>query len=171
MVLEQFGEEKWREILETSGVPDDSFLVMRSYDDAITYKLAQAAADVLGVDLNEALRIFGVHWVERTVNHQYEMLAQSMGSNMTEFLSNVTSLHDRISSTFLNYRPPEFIVTPKDDGLVEVVYLSERVGLTPFVNGLLEGLSSRFNEPMEIIEQESLPVESGEQTRYLLRLS
>ena len=45
MVVEQFGEEKWQEVLLRSGVPDDSFLAMQSYDDDITYSLAQACAE------------------------------------------------------------------------------------------------------------------------------
>jgi len=40
MIYEKFGEDKWQQVLSVSGVPDDSFLSMRSYDDALTYRLA-----------------------------------------------------------------------------------------------------------------------------------
>ena len=56
MVIEQFGEAKWSEVLQRSGVPDDSFLAMQSYDDDITYKLAQSCADEMQIDLGDALR-------------------------------------------------------------------------------------------------------------------
>ena len=48
MIREKFGEEQWNNVLKASGVPEDSFLSMRSYDDAITYDLVGAASEVLG---------------------------------------------------------------------------------------------------------------------------
>ena len=45
-----------------------------------------------------------VHWVENTVAKQCETLMHLAGSDM--FLGNLNNLHDRISSTFLDYRPP-----------------------------------------------------------------
>ena len=48
-------DEKWEEVLKTSGVPEDSFLTMRTYDDAITYQLAGAASEVLGAPVEACL--------------------------------------------------------------------------------------------------------------------
>ncbi|MDA9580790.1 heme NO-binding domain-containing protein [Luminiphilus sp.] len=170
MVIEQFGEGKWQEVLLRSGVPDDSFLAMQSYDDDITYSLAQACADEMDIDLSDALRAFGVHWVENTVARQYESLLRAAGSDMLGFLGNLNNLHDRISSTFLNYRPPNFRVREGDGKDVEILYLSERVGLTPFVEGLLQGLAQRFNQPMEIMGIEPQSVETGEKTLFKVRM-
>ena len=39
MIRDKFGDEQWDKVLIASGVPEDSFLSMRSYDDAITYDL------------------------------------------------------------------------------------------------------------------------------------
>ena len=63
MIRDKFGEEKWQEVLNTSGVPEDSFLTMRSYDDALTYSLAGAASDVLGAPVDACLEMFGEYWV------------------------------------------------------------------------------------------------------------
>lgn len=170
MVVEQFGEAKWSEVLQRSGVPDDSFLAMQSYDDDITYSLAQACADEMEIDLSDALRAFGVHWVENTVAKQYETLMRAAGSDMLSFLGNLNNLHDRISSTFLNYRPPSFEIKKDGGEQVEILYLSERVGLTPFVEGLLHGLAARFNQEMAIIEIVPQPVARGEQTLFKLSM-
>ena len=170
MVIEQFGEPKWSEVLQRSGVPDDSFLAMQSYDDDVTYKLAQACADEMQIDLTDALRAFGVHWVENTVSKQYESLMRAAGSDMLGFLGNLNNLHDRISSTFLNYRPPAFEVGDRSGNEVEILYLSERVGLTPFVEGLLRGLADRFNQEMEIVDIVPQQVSQGEQTLFKVRM-
>lgn len=170
MVLGQFGEAAWQRVLTRSGVGEDSFLSMQSYDDAITYQLAQACAEELGIDLADALKAFGVHWIEHTLAKDYNSLANTCGDDLVTFLSNLNALHDRISSTFLDYQPPGFSVERMPDGHVHIVYTSTRVGLTPFVEGLLEGLAGRFNQPMEIVEQQPLAVEEGEQTAFTLRM-
>jgi len=170
MVVEQFGDSKWQEVLLRSGVPDDSFLAMQSYDDDITYSLAQACADEMAIDLSDALRAFGVHWVENTVARQYESLLRAAGSDMLGFLSNLNNLHDRISSTFLNYRPPNFKVEERNENNVDIFYVSERVGLTPFVEGLLHGMAQRFNQSMEILEIEPQAVDAGERTLFKVRM-
>ena len=164
MVLRGFGESTWRQVMDSAGVAEDSFLTMRSYDDQVTFALAAATADVLNLTLNDALHAFGVHWVENTLAEQYEVLMQATGSDMGGFLKNLNVLHDRISSTFLNYRSPHFIVEDLDDDAIKVTYVSERVGLTPFFEGVLVGLSTRFSQPMTIQKVEFIAVEQGEKT-------
>lgn len=171
MVTEQFGEAKWQEVLQRSGVPDDSFLAMRSYDDDVTYQLAQACADEMAIDLGDALRAFGVHWVENTVARQYDTLMRAAGSDMLGFLGNLNGLHDRISSTFLDYRPPSFEIGDTSSNPVDILYVSERVGLTPFVEGLLQGLAVRFEQLMDIVEIIPQPVPAGEKTLFRVQMN
>jgi guanylate cyclase soluble subunit beta len=170
LILIHHGEERWQKVLELSKVPGDSFLSMQSYDDQVTYDLAQAVAAELAISVDDALRAFGVHWVEHTMVHHYDALARAAGSNLLQFLENLNVLHDRISSTFLEYRPPRFDIQHLSHNRVEVLYSSQRVGLTPFVEGLLEGLSKRFNEPIDILSIESLPTQSGTHSRFEMRL-
>jgi len=170
MMLGQYGEAAWERVLKRSGVSSDSFLTMCSYDDSVTYQLAHAAAEELNINLSDALKAFGVHWVEHTLATNYETLARAAGGDMLEFLANLNGLHDRISSTFIDYQPPEFEVANHGEDLVSVLYISTREGLTPFVEGLLIGLSRRFNQDIDIVSIEPLPVELGEKTLFTCRL-
>ena len=54
MVVEGFGEDTWNSVMAKAGVPSDSFLAMRSYDDEITFRLAVASSDVLGIEVDAA---------------------------------------------------------------------------------------------------------------------
>ena len=170
MMINQFGDERWQRVLDQSGVASDSFLSMRAYDDDVTYKLAQAAADELKIDLGDALRAFGVHWVEHTAAKEYGTLMRATGGDMLSFLENLNGLHDRISSTFLDYRPPSFIVDREAEDGISVLYLSERVGLTPFVEGLLNGLSAWFEESMEILDIRPEAVDVGEKSIFIVKM-
>ena len=150
MIREKFGDDKWARVLEVSGVPEDSFLTMRRYDDDVTYKLAGAASEVLGAPLDTCLEMFGEYWVEETASKSYGPLMDASGETMVEFLGNMNALHDRITGTFLNYVPPEFRVEEGEDGRHIIHYTSERKGLVAFVVGLLKGLAHRFDSELEI---------------------
>lgn len=170
MISEKFGEEKWREVLAASGVPGDSFLTMRSYDDELTYSLAGAASEILGAPVDACLEMFGEYWVLETAARSYAVLLDSAGGNMLEFLGNLNALHDRITSTFLDYVPPEFFVEENDRGHT-IHYKSTRKGLTPFVVGLLKGLAIRFDSKLTILEQTDVPVEPGTHTIFQVAIS
>jgi guanylate cyclase soluble subunit beta len=170
MILEKFGEEQWQGVLKASGVPVDSFLTMRSYDDSVTYALAGAASEVLGAPLDACLEMFGEYWVLETATKSYGMLLNAAGQDMMEFLENMNNLHDRITSTFLDYVPPEFYVEEKGDNHL-VHYVSKRDGLTPFVVGLLKGLAVRFDSEIDILSQTDVDVDQGTHTIFEIKLS
>ena len=170
MVREKFGDDKWAQVLKKSGVAEDSFLTMRSYDDAITYSLAGAASDVLGAPVDACLEMFGEYWVLETATNSYGMLLDAAGTDMYEFLGNMNALHDRITSTFLDYVPPELYVDRNDDGH-QIHYLSKRKGLTPFVVGLLKGLAIRFEHTLNILEQREIEVKEGTHTVFQVELT
>lgn len=170
MIQMQFGEEKWQEVLAASGVPDDSFLSMRRYDDEITYSLAGAASEVLGAPVDTCLEMFGEHWVLETASKSYGMLLDAAGRDMIGFLRNMNSLHDRITSTFVEYTPPEFFI--EEEGTTyKIHYISQRVGLNPFVVGLLKGLATRFDSTIKILDQTEVAVDNGTHSIFTVELS
>ncbi len=170
MIQKQFGEDKWQEVLTASNVPEDSFLSMRRYDDDITYSLAGAASEVLGAPVDACLEMFGQHWVLETASKSYGMLLDAAGRDMIGFLRNMNSLHDRITSTFLDYVPPEFHV--EEEGTAyKIHYISQRLGLNSFVVGLLKGLGTRFSTTVTILEQTDVAVEKGTHTIFKVELS
>ncbi|MCX2980589.1 guanylyl cyclase [Halieaceae bacterium IMCC14734] len=170
MINEKYGEEIWQEVLASSGVPDASFLAMRSYDDEIIYSLVVAASEVLNAPADACLEMFGEYWVLETASKSYGMLLDAAGNDMLEFLGNMNSLHDRISSTFINYVPPEFHIEKTDNGHL-IHYVSKRKGLTPFVVGILKGLAIRFSSPLNILDQVEVEVDEGTHTIFQIELA
>jgi hypothetical protein len=160
MIIKEFGEEQWQQVLSRSGVSEDSFLSMRSYDDSVTYALAGSASEVVGAPVDTCLEMFGQYWVEEVAGKSYGMLMNAAGQDMVAFLGNMNALHDRITSTFINYVPPEFYVEQKGDRYL-IHYISRREGLTAFVVGLLKGLASRFGNGIIFHSQVSMEVELG----------
>jgi guanylate cyclase soluble subunit beta len=161
MIIDGHGTQVWDRILQQSAVSEDSFTTMEQYNDDVTYALVGATSEVLESPAAVCLELFGHYWATVTAPNAYEMLFQSTGENLFEFLDNVNSLHDRITSTFIDYVPPHFIVT-KDKNKMELVYESQREGLTPFLIGIIKGLADRFEVEVAFQSIEARAVHKGE---------
>ncbi len=170
MVQEGFDESTWDQIVSRSGVPADSFLTMRSYEDDITLALVGAAAEVLELSVSDALEAFGEYWITEFAPNEYSMLLDHVGKTPFDFLRNLDDLHDRISTVFTEFKPPSFRVEVIDEKLARVTYRSGRSGLTPFVLGIMQGLDARFEQKVEIESIDMVEVPVGEQTIITLRL-
>jgi len=149
MVRDRYGEAVWTRIHTAAEAPE-SFSPMEPYDDAITYSLVGAASRELALPAETILKAFGEYWVAHIATVHYERIMNNSGVSFTDFLGNLDHMHQRIRVTFPNYDPPSFRVKPIDASTLQVDYYSRRVGLLPFVEGLLQGLAVHFSVTLGI---------------------
>lgn len=161
MIQTSYGDEVWKEILDQSGVGEDAFVSMQNYDDGLTYDLVGASSKVLNASPEQCLELFGDYWVSVTAKEAYGMLMDATGTDLLSFLENINQLHDRITSTFVGYIPPYFELD-RENSVVCLRYESKREGLTPFVLGILKGLSKNFGQTLTMVSVERCEVDSGE---------
>ena len=150
LVTENFGADKWEAVKEKSGVDVDFFLSNEPYDDAITYQLAGAASDILGLSVGQVLNAFGEWWILKTGKEKYGGLMEAGGSNLREFLVNLPMFHNRIMLMYPRLTPPEFKVSDATENSIHVHYHSKREGLQEFVRGLLSGLAKMYTVEVAI---------------------
>jgi hypothetical protein len=144
LITVNFGEEKWDLIKERSGIDVDYFLSNEPYDDDITFKLAVAASEILGISVGHVLNAFGEWWILKTGLEKYGGLMKAGGSNLKEFLVNLPLFHNRILLMYPKLTPPEFKVSHIEENSIHVHYHSKREGLQEFVRGLMSGLGKMF---------------------------
>ncbi len=149
LVTENFGADKWELIKERSGIDIDMFVSTEPYDDDVTFKLAIAASEEMGIGLNEVLMAFGEWWILRTGKEKYGYLLESGGANLKEFLIHLPLFHNRVSMIYPKLTPPEFKVSDISDNCLHLHYYSKRVGLKDFVRGLLSGLGKFYSCKVE----------------------
>ena len=144
LVTENFGADKWELIKEKSGVDVDYFLSNEPYDDDITYQLAGATSEIIGITVGQVLNAFGEWWILRTGKEKYGGLMEAGGNNLKEFLVNLPQFHNRIMLMYPKLTPPEFKVSDIENNSIHVHYFSKREGLQEFVRGLLSGLGMMY---------------------------
>ena len=94
LVTEQFGSEAWDRIRVRAGIEEEDFISMESYDDAVTYRLVEAASETLELPAETILEAFGEYWTVYTIEEGYGDLVSLMGSTLNEFLDNLSSQHE-----------------------------------------------------------------------------
>ena len=150
MVIANFGEDTWLDIANKAGV-DPIFISMDSYEDQVTYDLVATAAEKLNTPAEEILRQFGSHWIRFTATEGYGPLVEMFGNTLEEFLQNLSDdLHGRVAVTMPHLKPPEFFTEKVGSNSYDVHYKSHRAGLTPMVQGLLEGLAERYQTRADV---------------------
>ncbi|PKH67014.1 heme NO-binding protein [Flavobacterium sp. ALD4] len=150
LVTANFGEEKWEAIKLRSGIDIDFFISTEPYDDDITFKLAQAVSDEMGMTLSAVLVEFGEWWVLKTTKDKYGGLMEAGGNDLKEFLINLPLFHNRVMLIYPKLTPPEFKVSDVTENSINLHYLSKREGLQDFVRGLIQGLGKMYDTPVTI---------------------
>ncbi|MFE3872696.1 heme NO-binding domain-containing protein [Flavobacterium sp. ZS1P70] len=150
LVTANFGANKWEAIKLRSGIDVDFFISSEPYDDAITFKLAQAVSEEMSMTLSAVLIVFGEWWVVKTTKDKYGGLMDAGGDNLKEFLINLPLFHNRVMLIYPKLTPPEFKISDVTENSVKLHYFSKREGLQDFVRGLIQGLGIMYDTPVKI---------------------
>jgi hypothetical protein len=149
LVTEVAGADAWSRIARRADTVE-TFAALHYYQDADTYALVAAASAELDVAQDELLRQFGTYWSNRVGPENYADILGATGTSVYSVLHNLDLMHARIQSLYPDLRPPSFAVLEIGPGKLEVHYTSVRVGLAPFVVGLLEGLGQLYGTPATV---------------------
>lgn len=150
LVVANYGEEKWHQVREYSGVEVEFFISNEPYDDEITYKLANAVSEVMQVPISKVMESFGEWWVLKTSKEKYGGLMKAGGHSLVEFLRNLPVFHNRVMLIYPKLTPPEFRVSDETANSILVHYYSRREGLQDFVRGLMTGLGKMYETPVNV---------------------
>ena len=150
LVIANFGEEKWEVVKQRSGIDIDYFISSEPYDDDITFKLAQAVSQEMGMTFSAVFIAFGEWWVVKTTKEKYGGLMESGGNDLKEFLINLPVFHNRVMLIYPKLTPPEFRVSDIAENSINLHYFSKREGLQDFVRGLIQGLGLMYKTAVTI---------------------
>lgn len=139
------GPELWASIVARAGIDLQVLVAMEPYDDALTYRLVEAASTALGISEDEVLEAFGEHWILYTGLQGYGAMLSMMGTTLEQLLADLDSMHSRVALNMPDLRPPAFACEVAGEGHILLRYWSQREGLAPMVAGLLKGLGRRFD--------------------------
>jgi hypothetical protein len=142
MVHDELGEEAWLALEQKLNIGPMDLLTGKAYDDALTLGIITEAALVLNLSVDQCLIEFDQGSLASVMNFT--------GQDLVSFIKNLDRLHLAVGAAMPDARLPSFSTLCNDPGHLVVEYRSERVGLEPFVLGLLQGLMERFHKRGDI---------------------
>jgi hypothetical protein len=164
LILAEFGEDKWEQIIRLSGVEGCFFTSDEFYDDDISFELIAASVEVLELEKDHFLERFGEYWILETAQKKYGQLLWSTGSNFIDFMMKLPNFHNRILLVYPKLTPPEFTVEQRNESELEINYFSFRTGFAPFVLGTIKGLAKIYNTQIEIKQINTVNSEHNHET-------
>lgn len=150
LVIENYGQDNWNQILNRSGVRETQFMSNESYEDGITFELVAATSEVLSIAQEDVLEAFGKYWILNTGQKRYGDLMKAGGKDFIDFMMNLPNFHSRIMLIYPNLCPPEFIVEHSNEKKIILHYYSSRDGLTYFMFGLIKGIAEMFQQNIQV---------------------
>lgn len=149
-VVENHGEEAWKEICHSAGVKDDSFDTLSTVPDSVTYDLVGAICERFDIESDVALKAFGEYWPDFARQTAWGKLLEFSGDGFISCLESLDEMHDRIAVTMPHLQPPSFELEEVSETTFNLHYRSHRPGLTPMVIGLLHGLAKQFDVEIQV---------------------
>lgn len=143
LVIHLTNDETWELICHDANVPTD-YVSMQYYEDDVTYRLVGIVSKRLKIPPETVLGEFGKFWVNYTAKEGYGPLMDLFGQDFKSCLKNLNQLHTRMGMTMPQLNPPNFAYKDISEDVVELEYMSSRQGLSPMVQGLLEGLALKY---------------------------
>lgn len=153
LVIHLSSAEVWNSICHEADVPTD-FVAMEYYSDEITYRLIGIVSKRFSLPKEKILEKFGKHWVAYTAHEGYGPIMDLFGQDFKSCLRNLNQLHIRMGMTMPNLNPPNFEYREVQYNIIELEYQSSRAGLSPMVQGLLEGLAAKYKVNINLRYQE-----------------
>ena len=149
LVMQVGGEQKWREILRRSGLPEDLQLTTISdVDDEIIQKVLKNIGEVLHLSFQQIIDAFGDYWVNVYAPKYYK--AYYYGINSAKALiMGVDTIHEQVTKIIPNAHPPRFDVEEIDEKTLNVHYKSPRK-MIDFYIGLVKGVGKFFKTSLQV---------------------
>lgn len=167
-VTEQLGDAVWAEATARAGVEDVVLVTTEAYPDELTFQLAGHVCDIASIPLDDALTLFGEHWITYAHSRGYGPLIDEAGGDLQNVLYGLEALHTRVALVFPDSDVPDFTAEGDSSSGMHLIYSSRRRGLGAFVLGTLQGLVKHFDEDVTIVREPLTPEGNGSTERFSL---
>ncbi len=149
VVIEEFGEDVWDELLEQTG-SEGVYHSLGNYSDEEAIKLVVAASEKLGKQPSDILRWFG----ERAISRFYEKWPEMFDrfDNLFEYILSLNDIiHPQVKQLYPGAQVPYFKTISQSEDELIVEYTSSRQ-MCHLAEGLILGSAKRFDTPVEVTQ-------------------
>lgn len=159
LIDEKFGEETSQKIIDASKAQSNSRKfrsTLSDVPDTDFFQLLETAIQVTGLSAEQAADAFGEYWCCTYIDKYYPFIAKKF-ENARDMLLGMDKVHQQVTATMENARPPRFDFHWRNETDLEVTYKSGRNMIDIYV-GLARGVGKRFGETLEVSKENDTQV-------------
>lgn len=160
LVCENFGTEKWNEIMSLSGMSADrKYEIADDIEDELVLKMFANTCQAGNMSFEQACDVFGHYWICSYIPRLYPDFYIGITS-AKEFLLKLDAIHSSIASSIKDAKPPRHSYEWTNENTLVMSYLSDRDLIELFV-GAIKGAAKHFNEDIQIrkIDRQSVEID------------
>lgn len=143
-VHDGYGAETWAAVVATAQIEIDSFEAMLSYDDALTPKVLDATAEVLGRPRDEVMEDIGTYLVSHPTFEALRRLLRFGGVDFEDFLHSLDDLPDRAHLAVSDLELPGLELRPHSGGQFSLICDAPVQGYGHFMMGVLRVMADDY---------------------------
>jgi len=149
LVRTQFGDAAWDEVCAEAGLRRDTyFMPAADVDDRAVLRVIEAIGTVCRLTPEQVSDAFGEYWVCQYASRQYPAYFRG-ARNARELLLKMETVHELVTRSVPNARPPRFGYSWSDENTLIIDYRSAR-GLTGLLIGLIKGVGTHYGERLSV---------------------
>jgi methyl-accepting chemotaxis protein len=150
-IKEKYGENKWKEILKLSGLPETQHFMHNSdIPDEQAIKILNSISTVLKLDLQKTADLIGEYWIGVFAPKIYKAYYRQF-KTAKDFILGLDAIHEQVMRNIPNAHPPRFDVETVNDHTLIVHYKSHRKKMfIPYFWGAIKGIGIYFHTPIGI---------------------
>jgi methyl-accepting chemotaxis protein len=142
-------DEKWREILRKSGLPEELKLTrIADVDEGTIQKVLGNICTVLNLNLQQVIDAFGDYWINVFAPKHYKAYMYGL-SSAKSFIMGMDKIHYQVTKILPNAHPPRFDYEEINEKTLKVHYKSHR-NMIDFYIGLIKGIGKMFNTSLKV---------------------
>lgn len=130
--------------------PTGTWIRYEKYSDELTLRIVYAICEVLGVDFDTVMEVFGQYFMEYVREEGYYHMLSLLGENLREWLTNVNDLHKHLQNSLPDATFPEFWCVDDEEEQADqesmiLHYYSKRGPLLASINvGIVKEIAKYF---------------------------
>ncbi len=149
LVIENFGMDKWKDILENAGLDrTTTFSLREDVPDETILAVVESISKTLNLSPEEVADAFGEYWVTVYMPKVYKPYYRGITS-AKELLSKMDEIHRKATQNIPNAHPPRFEYRWEGPNTLIMKYKSPR-GLVGIFTGLVKGVGKFFRTPLKV---------------------
>ena len=149
LVKNNFGEHKWKDIMQISGQnPNMLIKAISDVDDATFFNIFENTCKVLDITRQQACDAFGEYFINTFAPKIYGSFYTQF-KTAKQFIMGMDKVHDTVTNIVQNAHPPRFTIEEVDKNTITVNYISHR-NMIDLYMGLTRGVGKYFNTTIDI---------------------